>query len=152
MVVNKTSRIITSIITIFVAALIGIIIFFVKQNKYKKNKCYTDSIITTDEYELSFEKFFNTTNGRAAVYIEITVTNKTNTEFSAKFTDVIVRDDSKTEHKAKSVTLTVPTNSEDYYCYGYYCDNNNDTNKYILHFKLNGKAYNVCFKNKPIES
>ena len=48
MVVNKTSRIITSIITIFVAVLIGIIIFFVKQND---NSCVFESRVVNSLFK-----------------------------------------------------------------------------------------------------
>ena len=149
---SRKSRIITSCITVFVAIAIALVYFLIRQNKYKKNKVYVDSVVENKDYMLSFEKVFGEDKGRAAVWIGIFVTNNTETEFKAKFTDVSIKDDTGAIHKADSKTLTIPANNTDYYYYGYYCDKNNDTTKYILHFKLNGKVYNVCFKNEPKES
>ena len=149
---TRRNSIITSCITVFVAIAIALVYFLIRQNKYKKNKCYVDSIIETDKYDLEFEKVYSTENGRAAVFIEILVTNKTDSVFDAKFSDVSIKDDTGAIHKAEGGTLTIAKYADDYYYYGYYCDKNNDTTKYILHFKLNGKVYNVCFKNEPKES
>jgi len=149
---RSKSSILTSIITVVVALIIGVVIFFIKQNKYKKNKLYADSVVLNDDYIMSFEKVFEEEKGRAAVWIGIYITNNTETDFKAKFTDVSIKDDTGSIHKADSYTLTIPSNETNYYFYGYYCDKNNDTTKYILHFKLNGKVYNICFKNEPKES
>ena len=145
--VRSKRNILTSIITVAVAIIIALIIFFVKQNKYKKNRFYVDSVVLTNDYALSFTKTFEAENGRAAVWIGIYVANNTTTTLNAKFSDVSVKDDKGSIHKANGITLTIPSGKEDYYFYGYYCDKGNDTTKYILHFKLNGKVYNVCFKN-----
>lgn len=143
----RSRNIFVSIITFVIAVIIALIIFFVKQNKYKKNKVYVDSVVLNNDYALSFIKTFDAENGRAAVWIGVYVSNNTTTTLNAKFTDVSIKDDKGSIHKADGITLTIPSGKEDHYYYGYYCDKGNDTTKYILHFKLNGKVYNVCFKN-----
>ena len=138
--------VLTSIASFAICIIIALIIFFIRQNKYKGKKCYVDTIIHTDDYDLSFYKFFRAENNRAAVWIEIAITNNTTETKDFKLTNVAIKDDNGKYHKADSHTLTIEPSDEDYYQYGYYCDNDNDTNKYILCFKINGKAYNVYFR------
>ncbi|MBP5446032.1 MAG: hypothetical protein J6Y28_07680 [Acholeplasmatales bacterium] len=145
---QRRNNIIISIISTVIVLAIAILFFFIKKNKYNGKKCYVDTVIHTDDYDLSFYKFFRAENSRAAVWIEITVINNTTETKDFKISNVAIKDDSGTIHKASSTTLTINANDKDYYQYGYYCDKNNDTNKYILCFKLNGKKYNVYFRNE----
>ena len=148
---KKRSNFIMPVITLLSAILIAVIIFFIKQNKYKGKTIYLDTKVHTENYDLNFSKWPSKENGRDAIMVEIIIKNNTSSKKDFVLKDVSVKDDKSKIHKCSAVTLTIDPASYDYYNYGYYCDNNNDTTKYRLHFNINGDKYNLFFRNEVVE-
>lgn len=142
----------SSLISLGIVIFVALFVLIKKMNEKKGKKCYLDTVILNEEYNLAFEKWYDTRNGRPVVWCELTITNNTNTNLEVKLSNVIITDAKGTDHKCEAVTLNINPNEEDYYNFGYYYDSNTDTSKYKLHFKLNKDKYNVYFKNEPVKS
>ena len=141
----------STLISLGIVLFVALFVFLKNRIENKGEKCYLDTVVQKEKYNLEFERWYDTYNSRAVVYCSLYITNNTTTDLEVKISDIGVFDDSGTKHKCDKVTLNIKPNDYEEYYFGYYCDHNNDTSKYKLHIKLNGDKYNIYFKNAPTE-
>lgn len=140
-----------SIASSLLVIVIAVTVVLVKRSlENRGKKVYLDTVVETEKYTLSFERYYETIDDKAHCSIYILITNNLEEDQKFTFKNAFFKKASGTKVTFKKLNdngFTLTPHESDYYFFGCPINSNSDATGLKLHFGLNGDYYNLYITN-----